>query len=323
VTWDDLNNKSPEQILSKIADGFKNSKNRGEALGAVIEILGKSGKTMAAGFAEGAAGLEKLSKEANKLSTEDVAAIDAAGDKLNAMMNSITVTASKAFLAVSKVFNPEEWANGKATAGNFTLPTEKDFVAPSLIRKGGEAPKSKEKLEEEKQIRETIEKHSEEAAKLNFEMLEQQRESAMKYMSVAEKIRTNEERIAHLKEMAKGNDNVRTAELNKQISALQAQTLEMRVQQNLMTPNERREQQREKNRVDRARTKAERQIEHEGREDARHDREQGLPPGTTRMGRKGADDLKGGKIAPVDFSDSSVAKFAKAVVAGNAQLLTK
>lgn len=173
------------------------------------------------------------------------------------------------------------------------------------------------------QEQETREDRDEKVSQFELEMQEQQKEEARKYMSIAEQIRSNEERIAHLKEMAVGNDRVRTAELNKQISSLQAQTLELRVQQNLMSPDERRQQQRDKNRLDRATSKAKRQVEQEGREMDRKDWEQGLPKGTTRMKRQGDMDLKPSKVAPMEFSEGSVTKLAKAIAAENAVLLTK
>lgn len=80
VSLADLQSKSTGDVLLQMADGFQKGGGKGAAFAAVMETLGKSGLTMAAGMKDGAAGVQALADAVSKISTGEVAALDALGD---------------------------------------------------------------------------------------------------------------------------------------------------------------------------------------------------------------------------------------------------
>ncbi len=138
VTWEDINRLSPDEVLMKMADGFKAAKNPGDALSAVLDTLGKTGAKLAPGLKEGSDAIRELRAAASKLSTEDVAALDAAGDKWSAFWNSIKVGAAKAALAILDV---KSAADKVAPSGGAA--TGAAFMGMGGMMPVGTAPKTK------------------------------------------------------------------------------------------------------------------------------------------------------------------------------------
>lgn len=89
VSMEDIKSKGVDEILMEIADGFKKTGDA-QAYSDVIELLGKSGKSMAAGLREGASGLQGLRNEASKMSTDEIARLDEAGDAWARFWNGVT-----------------------------------------------------------------------------------------------------------------------------------------------------------------------------------------------------------------------------------------
>jgi hypothetical protein len=85
VSMEQLNNLAPDEILMLLADGLKNAKDPAAALDAVLDLLGKSGLRMAAGLRAGSAELERLRSLASKITAEEAAANDAAGDTISTL----------------------------------------------------------------------------------------------------------------------------------------------------------------------------------------------------------------------------------------------
>lgn len=96
VGIDDLRTKSPGAILMMMADGFQSAGDRSHALAAAMELLGKGGRTMAAGLSAGADGLAQLADTAEKLTEPTVQALDAIGDKTQEVFEKMKVKGAQA-----------------------------------------------------------------------------------------------------------------------------------------------------------------------------------------------------------------------------------
>lgn len=96
VSFNDLKTKSPDEVLLLIADAAKDAKNPTQALHDIMELLGKSGSKMAAGLKQGSEGIKSLADQASKLTTEEIKALDDAGDQLAKTWLRVKVTMAKA-----------------------------------------------------------------------------------------------------------------------------------------------------------------------------------------------------------------------------------
>lgn len=85
VSVDDLvrHATEPHVILFKMADGFKAARDRGQALEDVQALLGRSGKRMASGMAEGGAALRDAYRGAAVASDEAISHLDKLGDAID------------------------------------------------------------------------------------------------------------------------------------------------------------------------------------------------------------------------------------------------
>lgn len=102
ISWRDINKLSPEEILLKIADGSKNATDEVAALDAIVNLLGKSGKKMAAGLKEGSDGIRELRNEASKLTKDQIATLDELGDKWDKLINKVKVYGAQFLLSFGK-----------------------------------------------------------------------------------------------------------------------------------------------------------------------------------------------------------------------------
>jgi len=116
VTWKDIRDKSPEEILYLIADGMKNSKDPTEALASAMSVLGKAGKSMAAELRQGGDALKSHASEVSKLSDEEVAAVGALADAWTGAANAVQVYLDKAVAGMTPSKNP----SAGSMAGDFT-----------------------------------------------------------------------------------------------------------------------------------------------------------------------------------------------------------
>ena len=104
VSWEDLNQDKPDELLLKIAEGMSNARNPSAALADSLDVLGKGGKSMAASLREGRKAIEELSAAAAKLSADETSALDSAGDMLASAGNTGLVYGAKALLGIRKMF---------------------------------------------------------------------------------------------------------------------------------------------------------------------------------------------------------------------------
>lgn len=114
VKWEDIRDKSPEDILYQIADGMHDATDPTEALAAAMAVLGKAGKSMAAELRGGSAALREHRDEVYKLTAAEVAEVDAAGDMITVGENGAKVLGSSVLA---------KWVNFGQTVVDKVLPT--------------------------------------------------------------------------------------------------------------------------------------------------------------------------------------------------------
>lgn len=99
VSFKQVASLSPEQILMEIANGSKNATDKVEALDAIVDLLGKSGKKLAAGLSEGEASIRSLREETTKLTADEVRRLDEIGDAWSRLINDVKTYSAEVVLA--------------------------------------------------------------------------------------------------------------------------------------------------------------------------------------------------------------------------------
>ena len=95
ITFEDIANDSPDELILKIADGLKNAKDPAAAFAAALDLLGKNNIKFVAGLKGGSEEVDNLANSIKKLSAEDVATIAKAGDEFEQLGNRIKVEGSE------------------------------------------------------------------------------------------------------------------------------------------------------------------------------------------------------------------------------------
>lgn len=95
ITFEDIANDSPDELILKIADGLKNAKDPAAAFAAALDLLGKNNINFVAGLKGGREEVDNLANSIKKLSAEDVATIAKAGDEFEQLGNRIKVEGSE------------------------------------------------------------------------------------------------------------------------------------------------------------------------------------------------------------------------------------
>ena len=95
ITFADIANDSPDELILKIADGLKNAKDPAAAFAAALDLLGKNNINFVAGLKGGREEVDALANSIKKLSKEDVATIAKAGDEFEQLGNRIKVEGSE------------------------------------------------------------------------------------------------------------------------------------------------------------------------------------------------------------------------------------
>lgn len=131
IKWEDIRDKSPEDILFLISEGMKNAKNPTEALTAAMDLLGKNGKRMIGELKGGSDALREHADEISKLTTQEVESIDALGDAWDQLVISAKVGGGKFVREVEDTFN---------RAATQNLISGVKGVWNSLFGGGGESP---------------------------------------------------------------------------------------------------------------------------------------------------------------------------------------
>lgn len=83
ISLDDIKKLSPEQLFMKFADGIKNSKDNAEMLSKSFGILGKSGRELKTGLAQGGDALRDSMNRAVVATDEEIAKVAELNDRLN------------------------------------------------------------------------------------------------------------------------------------------------------------------------------------------------------------------------------------------------
>ena len=91
ITWEQIDNESPEEVIYMIANAVKNAKDPVSALTGAMDILGKTGAKMVPGLTDGGDALRKMADEASKLSDADVKRLDDYGDTLQKLSTRLSV----------------------------------------------------------------------------------------------------------------------------------------------------------------------------------------------------------------------------------------
>jgi uncharacterized phage infection (PIP) family protein YhgE len=108
ITFEDIANDSPDELILKIADGLKNAKDPAAAFAAALDLLGKNNINFVAGLKGGREEVDNLANSIKKLSTEDVATIAKAGDEFEQLGNRIKVEGSEILTYLLKQKNAIE-----------------------------------------------------------------------------------------------------------------------------------------------------------------------------------------------------------------------
>lgn len=162
VTLEQIKNLSPDQVLMLMADGLRDAHDPAAALDAVLDLLGKSGRRMAAGMREGAEGIAKLREEASKLDAGSVAALDQAGDLMSRFGTSAKVLLSKFGVGLVHAVNPFRTMGGNPSSAAPTAAELNSAQSAAEARKNAIA-KDTLTIEERRERSKFIEKEAEKA----------------------------------------------------------------------------------------------------------------------------------------------------------------
>ena len=102
ITFADIANDSPDELILKIADGLKNAKDPAAAFAAALDLLGKNNINFVAGLKGGREEVDKLADSIEKISKEDVALLAKAGDSIEQFGTKVKVSSINAALGLSK-----------------------------------------------------------------------------------------------------------------------------------------------------------------------------------------------------------------------------
>ena len=102
ITFANIANDSPDELILKIADGLKNAKDPAAAFSAALDLLGKNNINFVAGLKGGRDEVDKLANSIEKISKEDVALLAAAGDSIEQFGTKVKVSAINGALGLSK-----------------------------------------------------------------------------------------------------------------------------------------------------------------------------------------------------------------------------
>lgn len=250
VSMDDLVTAAndPQEIIFKMADGFKNAADRGQALSDIQDLLGKGGKRMAAGMAAGGAELRKAFEEATVAGDAAINRLDAIGDWF---ANKSREGKAMAMGTLAGLTGAGQWR---------TLDGSDPEAGTKQMEAEAAAKRRAEKLDNDREIAARIAREKDAARILTQEQKLQDtiRGTAA---SASSRTRTAEirRRIAELAPLAIGG-GPDAAERRAEMAGLMSDRLAELKARNLMTPNERREADRQARRDSRAAARALRQL---------------------------------------------------------------
>ena len=75
ITDGELSGMQVDDLLLRISDGYTSASDKGAAYAAVIDVLGRGGRTMVAGLSAGSDAIREQAAAASKMSAEEIAAL--------------------------------------------------------------------------------------------------------------------------------------------------------------------------------------------------------------------------------------------------------
>ena len=121
--------RSPGEILLKIADGLKNTTDQTSAFSAAMSVLGKGQQNMVASLKEGRDAFQAQADAVKKLSAQEIADLDAAGDAWTRFGNKVKVASGGVVASVLSAFEGKGFLRNVTDA--ITGQAMKTDVAPS------------------------------------------------------------------------------------------------------------------------------------------------------------------------------------------------
>lgn len=279
VSWDQINKLAPDEVIMAIAASSTEATDPAERLSNIIDVMGKSGRKMAAGINGGVDALRGLRSEAAKLTSDEVKVLDTAGDKISALMNRIKVGAA------SIIAKPQELidalAGTKIDTPAAALVDVRDKQAENAARKKATAEETPESTPVDPRKRKEIEdaaktaidnlqkqsdlerKNAEAAIDRDREADERQNQRALKRLEIEEQIaRIKSDKANELAQFqADGEKRV-----NDQMNADLGKQFNEKLDELSATPDERRAARRAERKQDSLARRAARELNLEARE---------------------------------------------------------
>lgn len=260
VSFDMLQAGTPGEIMLAISDGANKATDSVKLTADLVNVFGKGAAKLRPTLKEGAAGIIALGKSGVVASKENVAAVDSIGDaweefkRRGAAMAIDTVGIFKRAFSGDMSWMPfAEQTKKQVAEAKDELKGLTDWQKQQ-VQKFGMDPKQAAKLSPgavpthtEKEIAEQKELHDElhrrlnEENRLNQEIKTTRGEAMMEQLSAQEKLVVYGKLIDSLSEEAKDNDSVRTAELKAQVETLKQQAIQLAINEQLKTPDQRRQ----------------------------------------------------------------------------------
>ncbi len=309
LTADDVAGSDLEEFILKLSDAFKNSTDRASAMAGVIGLLGKGGKSMAAGLSAGREEIGRVGDAVTKVSNENARAIDRLSDKISmankAIMADIANTAAEIqrsgwweVIKGGAKNLASERAKGAGIVGGYEPGLERSVIPGLNAPYEAQLKKKEESLEDHnKRMLKESEEFNKEMAKIGEDGLKEQEKQHEKDLSewerFTDRLAEHQERIKQidikrLKEsfepqMDAAKDRIETATREEGVAGQRQHDF------NRMNASERREFRRAQGREDRAQSR-------ERRMQDRIDKDQGrggwdTKPGARAM-QKEVDDAK-------------------------------
>lgn len=318
VTMDDLRSKSPDEIMLQIADATAQMSSAGEKTVKLEAIFGKVGKSMVGAMSAGGDAINEAGKSMRVLSEENAKALDQMGDDAARFWNGFKATSANALGFTVRAFKHTmgELGMGDKAESPFATPKAPDAAAQAAEKaaklKAEQERRFAEEItkfqkEREKQAEQTMLQQHEHRMELEEQIAKQQEDAEKKVLTFRNKQAQSVKEIVHLLDQAKQIGGDIGGEFAAKAEQAKATLVEAQTERNLMTPDQRREADRQARRERTARERAKRMIDRQIREGKIQDAGpamQPMPP-EAQMGKAATDlsaaaaNLKGLKIVAI------------------------
>lgn len=322
ITFQDLLQLSPDEILMKVADATSKMGSASEKTVKLAAILGKSSKSMIGVLSQGSDAINEVGASMDKMSETNAKALDKMSDDFDRWWKGVKGATANAALAISESPMAADLKRmtesaGKAMGDFFSkrgISIDQERVAKTKSYLGLDKPQeeaAKEQIDRvamaqmeanrlmeeagqkaHKQAMEENEKaetrQHDEGMKRQEELAEFQKETNRKRMSFRQGEKADVKEINFLLEKAAAIQPDIGAGMQLEAEKIKQNLIDRETQRNLMTPAERAAADREERRTQRARTRAERKVERLIREGKIQDAAPGMLPNTPEADMKNA-----------------------------------